>query len=73
MKMLLRSQWLGTGEAMTRSLLSAIMAPSLNTASSTIRMVGKYLRGTLVPVKMLARQCCAPKHVRASAAQGIEA
>lgn len=29
----------------TLSLLSAIMAPSLNTASSTIRMVGKYLQG----------------------------
>lgn len=43
MKMLLRSQWLGTGEATTRSLDSAIMAPSLNTASSTMRMVGKYL------------------------------
>ena len=43
MKMLLRSQWFGTGEATTRSLDSAIMAPSLNTASSTIRMVGKYL------------------------------
>ena len=46
MKMLLRSQWLGTGEATTRSLERAIMAPSLNTASSTIRMVGKYLRQT---------------------------
>lgn len=44
MKMDLRSQWLGTGEATTRSLDSAIMAPSLNTASSTIRMVGKYLQ-----------------------------
>ena len=28
---------------MTRSLDSAIMAPSLKTASSTMRMVGKYL------------------------------
>jgi len=31
-------------EATTRSLDSAIMAPSLNTASSTISSVGKYLR-----------------------------
>jgi len=30
--------------ATTRSLDSAIMAPSLNTASSTISSVGKYLR-----------------------------
>ncbi len=30
---------------LTLSLESAIMAPSLNTASTTIRMVGKYLRG----------------------------
>jgi hypothetical protein len=29
---------------LTLSLLSAIMAPSLKTASSTIRIVGKYLR-----------------------------
>jgi hypothetical protein len=35
---------LGTGEATTLSFDSAIMAPSLKTASSTIRMVGKYLR-----------------------------
>lgn len=42
-KIFFRFQVLGTGEEMTRSLESAIMAPSLNTASMTIRMVGKYL------------------------------
>lgn len=42
-KMEVRSQRLGRREGVTLSLLSAIMAPSLNTASSTIRMVGKYL------------------------------
>ena len=54
MKMLLRSQWLGTGEATTRSFERAIMAPSLNTASSTIKMVGKYLQqtGPLLRLKM---------------------
>ena len=52
MKMLFRSQWLGTGEAMTRSLDSAIMAPSLNTASSTMRIVGKYLRAETQTVKV---------------------
>jgi hypothetical protein len=31
----------------TRSLLRAIMAPSLKTASRTMRMVGKYLQGGL--------------------------
>lgn len=40
----MRSQRLGSWEGVTVSLDSAIMAPSLNTASSTIRMVGKYLR-----------------------------
>jgi hypothetical protein len=39
---------LGRREGVTVSLDSAIMAPSLNTASSTIRMVGKYLRGQSV-------------------------
>ncbi len=38
-----RSQRLGRAEGVTVSLDRAIMAPSLNTASSTIRMVGKYL------------------------------
>lgn len=40
-----RFQRLGSREGVTVSLDSAIMAPSLNTASSTIRMVGKYLQG----------------------------
>ena len=44
MKMAGRFQRLGVREAVTRSLDSAIMAPSLNTASSTISSVGKYLR-----------------------------
>lgn len=38
-----RCHELGMREATTRSLESAIMAPSLNTASSTISSVGKYL------------------------------
>lgn len=44
MKMLRRFQVLGTGEETTRSLERAIMAPSLNTANMTIRIVGKYLQ-----------------------------
>ena len=42
-KMAPRCHELGMREATTRSLESAIMAPSLNTASSTISSVGKYL------------------------------
>ena len=44
MKMLRRFQASGSGEGVTRSWLSAIMAPSLNTASSTMSSVGKYLQ-----------------------------
>ena len=44
MKMAFRFQELGVGLATTRSLDSAIMAPSLKTASSTISSVGKYLK-----------------------------
>ena len=43
-KMPARFHWSGVAEASTRSLDRAIMAPSLNTASSTIRMVGKNLQ-----------------------------
>ena len=42
-KMEVRFHLLGKAEGVTESLDSAIMAPSLNTASSTMRMVGKYL------------------------------
>ena len=42
-KMVPRTQRQGTGASLTRSVESAIMAPSLNTASSTISSVGKYL------------------------------
>lgn len=44
MKMTFRFQVFGIGEATTRSLERAIMAPSLNTASNTINRVGKYLQ-----------------------------
>jgi len=44
MKMALKFQLLGVGLETTRSLERAIMAPSLNTAKSTIRRVGKYLQ-----------------------------
>ena len=40
----MRFHLLGKAEGVTESLDRAIMAPSLNTASSTMRMVGKYLR-----------------------------
>ncbi len=46
--MALRFQLLGVGLDTTRSLDRAIMAPSLNTAKSTIRSVGKYLQLQLV-------------------------
>ena len=42
-KMLVNFHELGSSEGSTRSFDSAIMAPSLNTASSTISRVGKYL------------------------------
>lgn len=48
MKMALKFQLLGVGLDTTRSLDRAIMAPSLNTAKSTIRRVGKYLQLQLV-------------------------
>ena len=38
-----RSQMLGVGMATTRSLERVIIAPSLNTANSTMRRVGEYL------------------------------
>ncbi len=44
MKMAFKFQLLGVGLDTTRSLDRAIMAPSLNTAKSTIRRVGKYLQ-----------------------------
>lgn len=44
MKMLVRFHVLGVREGVTRSLESAIMAPSLKTARSTISRVGKYLQ-----------------------------
>lgn len=43
MKMAFKFQVLGIGEATTRSLDRAIMAPSLKTANNTINRVGKYL------------------------------
>jgi hypothetical protein len=46
MKISLNLQQLGVGEGVTRSLLRAIMAPSFITARMTIKMVGKYLRGS---------------------------
>jgi hypothetical protein len=50
MKALLKDQGFllletASSAALRLTLLSAIMAPSLKTASSTMRMVGKYLRG----------------------------
>lgn len=42
-KMVPRTQRQGTGASLTRSVESAIMAPSLKTASRTISSVGKYL------------------------------
>ena len=56
MKMLRRFQVSGRAEALTRSLLRAIMAPSLNTASSTISSVGKYLRPS-IKLLVLFRYC----------------
>ena len=44
MKMAFKFHELGVGLATTRSLDSAIIAPSLNTANSTISSVGKYLQ-----------------------------
>ena len=48
-KMAVRFQRLGVRLGCTRSLASAIMAPSLNTASSTTSSVGKYLRDDVAP------------------------
>ena len=45
----MRFQRLGVRLGCTRSLASAIMAPSLNTASSTTSSVGKYLRADVAP------------------------
>ena len=58
-KMAPRCHELGIREATTRSLDSAIMAPSLNTASSTMSSVGKYLR--------MCASAKLPRHVTSAA------
>ena len=70
MKIALRFQVLGCGEATTRSLDKAIMAPSLKTANSTISRVGKYLQHNIS--LQLGVHCAATgKHTTSNAAAKI--